>query len=268
LAEERAKREERLQFAVEKMRADTERRVREIAEKRREQAEALAGQLQQARENGQREVDALRRDFRDAKRAKDQELEMLKLRIRQEDEGRKVALVELREKCEMELSELDAQQKAEIAGIGEAAEAVKREREQFRAEHARKIEREQKDYEERMAEIRKRFEEENAAGEREIEEVQAEKEKVIAELDAETRMWEEKYRNRDARPEDLERIAKLQELIRVRAEAVAAVREELRGYEPQMGMMRCVTCKTLKNFLIQANATPPTSKLPPLSRPT
>jgi serologically defined colon cancer antigen 8 len=273
LITQRARREERLQFAVERLRTDTQARLREIAERRQEQGEMLAKQLQQARELGQRELDQLKQDFRAAKRARNQQLEALKQTIRKEDEAGTAELMELREKYDEELRELDGQQRAELAKLGEAVEAVKREREQLLAQHARRMTQQQKDYEARMGDIRKAFEEDNGEGDRNIEEVQEEKEKIIAELEAEAMMWEEKYRNRDARPEDLERIAHLEELIRVRAEAAAKIREEIRKYEPQVTKMRRFASKAMCSSLLKGDATAPPppspspSKLPPLLRP-
>jgi serologically defined colon cancer antigen 8 len=69
---------------------------------------------------------------------------------------------------------------------------------------------------------------------REVHEIEAQKRQAIADLEAETKMWEEKYENRDTRPEDLERIQKLEELIQERSEAIEKVQQELKHYQTEL----------------------------------
>ena len=69
---------------------------------------------------------------------------------------------------------------------------------------------------------------------KEMQEIEHNKRKVIAELEAETKEWEEKYNNRGARPEDLEKIKKLEDLIRERTEAIEKVQKELKHYQSEL----------------------------------
>jgi serologically defined colon cancer antigen 8 len=85
-----------------------------------------------------------------------------------------------------------------------------------------------------MAEMRRKFEEDKSAIATEIQTIEQQKRQTIADLEAETRMWEEKYNNREARPEDLDRIKKLETLIRERSEAIEKVQQELKHYQSEL----------------------------------
>ena len=141
------------------------------------------------------------------------------------------------------------------------------------------LDKQQKEYEVKVAEMRKKFEDEKNAINKEISDIEAAKRQTIADLEAETKKWEEKYNNRDARPEDLERIRKLEELIKERTEAIEKVQQELKHYQnelmnrettynkvfnnkPQVGVLSALERKAKRDAMIASVSMAPT--LPPL----
>jgi DNA repair exonuclease SbcCD ATPase subunit len=60
------------------------------------------------------------------------------------------------------------------------------------------------------------------------------KRQAIAELEAENKEWDEKNHRREARPEDLERIRKLEEKIRERTAAIEKVQHELKHDQSEL----------------------------------
>jgi serologically defined colon cancer antigen 8 len=64
--------------------------------------------------------------------------------------------------------------------------------------------------------------------------IEAEKKARIAELEEETRSWENKYNNREPRPEDIEKIKKLESLIAERTAAIDKVQSELKRYQAEL----------------------------------
>lgn len=135
---------------------------------------------------------------------------------------------------ESTLKTLEKQQEDEIAQLNKELEELKLESDKQRGRHSDALSQQQKEYEERMAALRKKFEDEKAAINREIQEIEQSKRKTIAELEAETKEWELKYNSREARPEDLERIKKLEDLIRERTEAIEKVQSELKHYQTEL----------------------------------
>ena len=112
-----------------------------------------------------------------------------------------------------------------------------------------------------------------------MQEIERSKRKEIADLEAEAKEWEEKYNSRGARPEDLEKIKKLEELIKERTEAIEKVQKELKHYQsellnkettynkvfnnkPQVGVLNALERKVKRDQMIAQVGS--STKLPPL----
>jgi serologically defined colon cancer antigen 8 len=130
-----------------------------------------------------------------------------------------------------------------------------------------------------MAALKEKFDREREQITTETREIERVKRQAIADLEAETREWEEKYNSREARPEDIERIRKLEEMIRERTEAIEKVQHELKHYQtelmnrettynkvfnnkPQVSVLTALEKKAKRDALIAAVGSAP--KLPPL----
>jgi serologically defined colon cancer antigen 8 len=158
-------------------------------------------------------------------------------------------------------------------------ERLKAESDQQKKAHQDLLAQQQKSYDEKMATLKANFEQERDGITAEIKEIEKTKRQAIAELEAETKEWEERYNNREARPEDLERIRKLEELIRERTEAIEKVQQELKHYQsellnretaynkvfnnkPQVSVLTALERKAKRDALIAAVGS--ATKLPPL----
>ena len=174
---------------------------------------------------------------------------------------------------------MEDQQKSEIEKLNATLEQLKEESNEQKKKHEKTLEQQQKDYEGKMAEMRKKFEEDKASINKEIFEIERTKKQQIANLETEIREWEIKYQHREARPEDLERIRKLEALIKERTEAIEKVQQELKHYQtellnrettynkvfnnrPQMGVLSALERKAKRDAMIASISTSPT--LPPL----
>jgi serologically defined colon cancer antigen 8 len=73
--------------------------------------------------------------------------------------------------------------------------------------------------------------------------LETEKKSVIAGIELEIRGWEEQFHNRGPRPEDLDRIRKLEELIRERTQAYEKGVGETRRIQTDCGFCaKCARC--------------------------
>ena len=127
--------------------------------------------------------------------------------------------------------------------------------------------------------MKSKVEEEKSKIQNEIIEIEAKKKQTIAELEAEAKQWEEKFNNREPRPEDIERIRKLEQLIKERSEAIEKVKSELKHYQsellnrettynkvfnnkPQIGVLSALERKVKRDAMMSSLSM--TTTLPPL----
>ena len=235
--------------------------------------------MNQIKAKGEAELEELRKTYEDTKKSQDEQLQALRNKIQEEEAEANRKLNDLKESNEAKIRELEESQRNEISILNAELEKLKQEGEAQRLTHAELLANQQKEYDDKMKEIREQFEIEKSQITAETQEIEKSKRKAIADLEAETKEWEEKYNNRDARPEDLERIKKLEDLIKERSDAIEKIQQELKHYQsellnrettynkvfnnkPQVGVLNALERKVKRDQMIAQVGS--STKLPPL----
>jgi serologically defined colon cancer antigen 8 len=127
-------------------------------------------------------------------------------------------LSRLKQQHEQQIQELSAAQQKELQNAMRELDELRREMENQRLNQEQMLSNEEREYNAKMEALKNQYETERSRAIMEMRELEAEKKVLIGGLELEIKDWEDKFNNRGPRPEDLDRIRELEELIRTRTE--------------------------------------------------
>jgi hypothetical protein len=116
-------------------------------------------------------------------------------------------------------------------------EELRREIEGQRLNQEQLLSNEEKDYNAQLERLKSQSEQNRNREIAEIRALEAEKKLIISGIEFEIRGWEEQFHNRGPRPEDLDQIRQLEEMIRERTEAYEKVVGETRRIQTELHEM-------------------------------
>jgi serologically defined colon cancer antigen 8 len=212
--------------------ADIERRNVEAL--RKQELQVLEDELRRTISEGKQKVQEISLRKIELQQKQELELHQMQTAVEQMRLDVQFKIAEFQRQKNQEQAELDEQHKHEIALLDIELHRVHEETDRLKDRHMEEMQKIQQSHAKRREEQQEEFQKQRAKIEEDNARTVSEKQAIIAELEASIQELETQYKNREARPEDVDHIQRLEELVQERQDGLEKLVVSFRGFEREL----------------------------------
>ena len=223
-----------LENQVKQLEDETTKKQHEIEDKRKTDVASLNEELNRLIREGRQQCNEASAELFKLKQEHQRKLHNMRYDLKQTELDVQYQVMEHERKRQAELEQLANEQRHEIEVLNIELSRIQRETDQLKHRHVEEIQRIQELHEKRLEQQKLEFEDQRTKLEDENKRILEEKQNIVNDLEASIKELEAKYQNRDARPEDIEYIQRLEELVQERQDSLDKIVTDFRSFENEL----------------------------------
>lgn len=217
---------------------------KEAENERKRVVSDLQDEFRKIRAEGRRKIQEAEDELFKEKQEQERKLHEKRMELEQYQLDSQFAALAFQRQKQMEFEQIENQQKHEIEFMNIELHRIHNDTDHLKEVHMEQMRKIQESHDQRRLEQKEQFEKQRLKIEEDNERSIAEKESIIKGLETSIKEWEDTYNNRESRPEDLEYIQRLDELIQERQDGLDKLSVIFQNFERELMTHETVYHKT------------------------